>query len=599
MYNIGAPFLIQLNNASGTNIGHVTNFSNLRIVEKLNEIGSMFVDIALADLPMLPTTTSANIEAIYSLTLIATGFENNLSGSSYEFIVNNHYYSTDKLIITFECDALPVELTWKVVGSSLLSNATPTATINNLLGIQPNPWTGTTTGSLPNNNTIKTIWELENVWAAVNIMRKWSGGWFRWEGGRTLIHGQFNADISSITPDHYIGVDNASPHFIVKSVIEKTNKSQIVNLVIPLGGGVYPLKNNLNITIGETPLNLYYSDKSSPYTRTYDSTRRNWYIQDTTSQTAYGIRAAKLSYVDIKPVSSSKADLTAASNALYDVATYYLNKYKNPQYVYELQVTGRFVQRLKIGQCIQLNWSGLVTAFDGKLMHRTIDRKLYIIGIDWDYSANTVQPIARLTVSTNGDDIQDFIDVTSDIVTDVNKLVTKPQASLACKTWDSGMEYMATYSYVPGTTNYRLDLPFNFGAEVVTLNEFKAYLYLKNYIIPSDRVVQSTGIVDPTYSSQYDLSTNNINQASPTFDLINATGAAVSLSYTLGSPIYFGSYVSIYPINITADNVMNSASDWNTKWFVLRFNLYWNGTVVRLRAGMNIQARVTLLPYLT
>lgn len=63
---------------------------------------------------------------------------------------------------------------------------------------------------------------------------------------------------------------------------------------------------------------------------------RNYYIEDTTSQQAYGVREYPLSAGTFRPTSE---DLTEVSNSLYDFAVDFLQKHKDPVSHYEVSVS--------------------------------------------------------------------------------------------------------------------------------------------------------------------------------------------------------------------------------------------------------------------
>jgi hypothetical protein len=504
MININQFFIVELLNASNVKIGMVYNFTNLNIKESLNEIGKMSIVIDLAELP----TDQTNLVGIYAIQLVPTGFSN-VTGlaASYKFIVDSTDISVDQLNVTFECSSEVIELSYAQLRSSLkYSQQVPTTLINTFLSEVS--WTGSVVGTPPNNAALDTIWEGESRWSAINLLRKWTGGWFRWEGGKTLYHGQFNADISGVTPDINFTYNNSGSFENVPNnntlqgirLTEKINKGQIINRLVPLGGGVYAWKNASGVKYAEGPINLGYSNRTTPYTRTFASgvtDPNNWYIEDSASVSTYGRRSATFPYSEIKPISLSDADMTNAANTLYDISAYYLKRYKDPQYVYELQLTGYNVRAIKIGQCIRVQWYGSVNSIRGKTVYKSIDKKFYIIGIDWDYSNSSEWPVATLTLSTNGEDIQDVVDIISDLVVDTKKVNVRTQPSITYKTQYVPPNLIG-YEYKYNTSTFGAgsggvytnpnDYRFTYipGAEVSVLNEVYIDIFLvkPRFIVP-------------------------------------------------------------------------------------------------------------------
>ena len=115
---------------------------------------------------------------------------------------------------------------------------------------------------------------------------------------------------------------------------------------------------------------------------------RNWYIEDTTSQSSYRKRTAIYQAKDahIVPV-----DVIASANALYDAAATYLARAKDPLIHYgETEPVGLGAAAWKIGDTIRLMYRGLTTDRFGN-------------AVKWlDVDANAVLLEQRQTFGTDG-----------------------------------------------------------------------------------------------------------------------------------------------------------------------------------------------------
>lgn len=103
------------------------------------------------------------------------------------------------------------------------------------------------------------------------------------------------------------------------------------------------------------------------------------YLQDHTSVSKYGQRQKVLAAKDIAPLANSPASWTNASNALYDLAQTYLKKFKDPQRLYDVQVT-RLDNNFKVGDLITLKFRGLATDDAGnRKMWLDVDEALVVL----------------------------------------------------------------------------------------------------------------------------------------------------------------------------------------------------------------------------
>lgn len=126
---------------------------------------------------------------------------------------------------------------------------------------------------------------------------------------------------------------------------------------------------------GINQLTLRYSDRTTgagfPYnvqTATGpDGVTPYYFLRDATSATAYTERVKILSVKDAIPLANSPAGFTAAANALYDIAATWLQRHKDPQFIYDVTVEnlrnldGSGNPLFRVGDKVTLNYNGVVT----------------------------------------------------------------------------------------------------------------------------------------------------------------------------------------------------------------------------------------------
>lgn len=157
--------------------------------------------------------------------------------------------------------------------------------------------------------------------------------------------------------------------------------ADVWNRIVPLGAGE-----------GVNKLDLRYATRSSPYAvqsaigpdgRTY------YFLEDAASVAAYGRRTRVLSVKDALPLANSPAGFTAAANALYDVATTWLARHKDPRTAYEVEVVGlRHLDEdgtplFQVGDRLRLVYRGIAQRSDGtRQAWLSVDASLWLMGFE-------------------------------------------------------------------------------------------------------------------------------------------------------------------------------------------------------------------------
>jgi hypothetical protein len=148
-------------------------------------------------------------------------------------------------------------------------------------------------------------------------------------------------------------MEDADELAIISSIEIASEGAGIVNRLIPFGAGEGESQLSLRWTTIADPSYPVHSG-SNPDGSTY------YYIEDVTSQAAYGLVVYPLVRSDIRPLTNSDVDMTNAANALYNAALAALLARKDPQVSYRMQVK-KLVGSLRPGETVCVVYRGVVT----------------------------------------------------------------------------------------------------------------------------------------------------------------------------------------------------------------------------------------------
>lgn len=132
----------------------------------------------------------------------------------------------------------------------------------------------------------------------------------------------------------------------------------------------------------------------------------HYYLEDSTSVTAYGLSDRVLNIKDILPLGLSASNLSKASETLYGAAVTYLERHKDPQVAYSVQPVGlRHVSSgsplFQVGDKVHIDYKGTVEDADGtRRADKTVSADLYIMsarrtfdssgGWSWQMTVSTI-----------------------------------------------------------------------------------------------------------------------------------------------------------------------------------------------------------------
>jgi hypothetical protein len=229
----------------------------------------------------------------------------------------------------------------------------------------------------------------------------------------------------------------------------------VVNRVYPVGAG-----------IGETKLDLRYSNRSSPYTVTSGVVGGGvtaYWLEDSASANTYGRVDRVVAWNEIRPITNSAADLTNAANALYDIASAYLQKYKSENDAYTLSAV-EVPASLRVGDLVRVVYNGVAELENGTVGWLNVANNFFVTQITraFDDSGNA---IVSLDISANGDAIIGNTEILYDILADVQtlKLRTQPTQTYYSKASPTMPLDSA------GTTT--ASFAFTIGSEVLEVNQ--------------------------------------------------------------------------------------------------------------------------------
>lgn len=223
-----------------------------------------------------------------------------------------------------------------------------------------NGWTATSTDADLSSEIIDYRFDGQNAYEVVRTICLNAGKHFRLGAAKTIEAGAFG-DVAEIFIDAHEGADgdiinNGNVALLTQINIESESKD-IANRISPISGG------------GDTGLTLSGSESGvvsdlgiTAATGTQYGSGAAFWVYDSASETEWGQHDLRLK-ANIKPLSSSAADIAAARTALYKFALAELEKRKQPTVSYKLQIT-KLDAPLKVGDKIRLNYAGTIYKWD-------------------------------------------------------------------------------------------------------------------------------------------------------------------------------------------------------------------------------------------
>lgn len=343
------------------------------------------------------------------------------------------------------------------IGFGRAFTTTPISTILSSI-LSPLGWAAAFEAGFDSSQTLTLEYRGESVLRGMDVLRQFERGYFRRQSDTSVQFGGF----ATTTPAARLfgpvaAYDQTVTDYAAITSLKRERKgSSVINRVYPFGAG-----------IGETQVDLSYSDRTTPYT--IQSAAINggevvWFIEDAASVAQYGRIERVLPVTEIRPITNSAADLRNAANALYDMSTAFLQKYRVEQDVYSISCVG-LPAGVKVGDLIRVDYSGVCELETGATAFLALtNQRFFITEIVRDFGA-AGDPMYQLTVSSNGEEIVGSVEVFSNLIEDINKFKVRVQPTMTY--------YTKASPTLPIDPTRFVDFTFYVGSEVLAINEMK------------------------------------------------------------------------------------------------------------------------------
>lgn len=330
-----------------------------------------------------------------------------------------------RLVITGRSTA--ALLTWK---TTLLGRTFDNVTLSSLVSTLLSS-SGFTAGSIDSPSTnITTRFDGRNLWDALVFAGEVFGLNVREDNLSTEIDiGAFGTS-SGITLRNLDELSPAlanNPYMVpITSIRKRAFALDIANKVIPIG-------QQSGIAGSSVWFTLAQSTRSSPYTigsATGPDGQTYYYIEDTDSQTAYGTRERVLQVRDILPLGVATADFQRAANTLYDEAVTYLQRHKDAQTAYDVDVVGLShisgaAYRFQVGDTMRLQFNGVTQDADGRRTYLSVDTDLYVMELTRSFDASGADTW-RLTLSSVTREMPNDGNITAKFLSELHAVKAAP-----------------------------------------------------------------------------------------------------------------------------------------------------------------------------
>lgn len=417
------------------------------------------------------TITIRGYDSLINLAERIAGFRRNYSAATFSTVATNLFFTSMGWTVSYEAAPLTDAITFSVEG--------------------------------------------ENYLRVADIMRKYIRGWFRRQGDTEIRFGKFQATTPVVTfvAAPLIANDLPSDQALITQITRTRSGSEVTNHVFPTGAG-----------IGETKLDLRYSNRSSPYTiqstSIINGAATAYFIADSTSATTYGRVDRVVAWNEIRPVTNSEADLQNAANALYDIATAYLQKYKNENDAYTLSAVN-VPSTLRVGDLVRVIYNGVAELENGKVGWLNVANNFYVTEIAENFDQSG-EPQVTISISANGEAVIGDTEVIYDIVQDVQtlKLRTQPTQTYFSRSFDTIMMQNNA------NTDARFRVPL--GAEILAVNEVYAEITIRPIAqasVTASVTVTSTNAAQGVHISGLSVTTTSTTTSFTQIDTTNNTTA--------------------------------------------------------------------------
>lgn len=274
-----------------------------------------------------------------------------------------------KTMLVVEGNDLAQELAYRSVGALELTDGAGGGVddaLEQIIAFAPSGWSiDTSNGYGSTASNVYTKYAGESVLTALTTICKQRGEHFRIGAGRKIVWLRkelVSSGIRAVQGGEPTALDGNKDVCIITSLDEERDTYELCSRIYPFGNGV-----------GEARLTIAASeDRTTPVGYTVDKV--NNFIMRNSTESSYGRIDRYVSFKSITPISNTDADLQSAANMLYDAAVEYLERHKQPERFYRMQVA-KVEKVLHPGQTVRAIVRKVVDGYDAV----NIDRDLYIL----------------------------------------------------------------------------------------------------------------------------------------------------------------------------------------------------------------------------
>lgn len=244
----------------------------------------------------------------------------------------------------------------------------------------------------------------ETIFQGVAVLAETFGYHFR-EGStpKTLDFGAFGASSGVLA----VGGDHELPYDVygnadlcqISDIRISYQGERVVNRLIPFGGALGVATIDLSETTS-TQAGYPVQSAALPGGGSY------YYIEDTTSQSTYGLTERRFLRKDLRPIVNTKVAREYAANILYEATLASLLNLKDRQTIYELSVIGLQPGQMKVGDKINVLYRGWVDTLSGTQSWLDVDsttqpgqgKEFYVLEIEETFGVGVT---TRLKINEN------------------------------------------------------------------------------------------------------------------------------------------------------------------------------------------------------
>ena len=456
-------FRIDVYTASGTaptGSGPITDVLGVSISERLNQVGEIQITLPASEAAQRGLSRGMRYR-IYHASLGYLG--------EFKHIESTIDASAETITIR-AYDSL-IGLAERVAGFRRnYSNQAFNALASDLFGTIG--WTVSYEGGATLTDAITYSVEGENYLRMADYLRKYVRGWFRRQGDTEIQFGEFSTTTPTLTFVAAPSITSEIPanQALITQITRTRAGGEVSNRIYPVGAG-----------IGETKLDLRYSNRTTPYTVQSTSivsgAATAYYIEDSTSITSYGLVERVVAWNEIRPITNSAADLQNAGNALYDIASAYLLKYRNESDAYTLTAVD-VPATLRVGDLVRVQYNGVAELENGRVGWLNVASNFFVTEITRSFD-DRGEAQTTFSIAANGEAVIGDTEVLYDILADVQtlKLRTQPTQTYLSRSYDTVM--------MQKNANTSAVFRFTIGSEVLAINELYAEMTVRPIAQPS------------------------------------------------------------------------------------------------------------------